>query len=349
MAVDDLSERMTLALNDSMEDGTLESGSVGGDGTTDAAKPEVVTDSDAATALPAVTEVKEEKPAPVDKGVPKDEEDELFKELGLKPRPDKKENRIPYSRVKAITESQRKKAQTEFEAKVKEHTDKVAAYEARLKEVENAENIIKSEPEKYLEFLPTVNPKYKDLIQKAVAAGTIVPPVAAVPATPPPPNVKLEDGSMTYDTEGLQKYSEWQAAQIEARLEKKYSERFGPMEREFQKKKDYEAFVATTMPRINAQLEAAEKWPLFTDNRTDILAALTDKTNPAANLEAAYQRVVLPKLQANKDTMRAELLKELEQKPTQLGTPAIQVAKVPAEMDLEEKMMAQLKADGLTK
>ncbi len=347
---DDLSERMALAVSDATQDGTFETGDIGGEGTTSEPEtpetPEADGNSDGATALPADTKV-EEKPATEEKVVEKGEaEDELFKELGLKPRPDKKENRIPYSRVKAITESQKKKQQADFDAKVKDYNEKVTAYEARLTKIGEVEHIIANDPARYAEVLATINPKYKELFAKPGAAAVVAPVVAD---TPPQPNVKLADGSMTYDTDGLQKLMDWQAAQTESRIAKKYDERFSPMEKEWKAKRDYDAFIAQTAPKIQAQLDAAEKWPLFTENNKEILAALTDRTNPAPNLEAAYQRIVLPKLQTNRDTMRAELLKELEKKPTQLGTPAIQVAKTPSEMSLEDSMMAQLKKDGLTK
>lgn len=337
-----LDEKMALAVNDAMDDGSFEGGSLGDLSDpapieTPEAVPEPV--KEVAAAPEAVTpEVKTEIPA---------EKDELFEELGLKPRPDKKPNRIPYPDVKRIVDTQRgrerKKLTAEFDAKLAEATSKVNTYEERLKAVGEVEALILSNPERYLELLPQANPKFAELLKR----GEVTPPAvtAVVPATPPPPNVTLADGSLTYDTVGLQKLMDWQAGQVKSKLEKEFTDRFGPMERDYKTQK----LIDEQRPAVEAKLNAAEKWPLFTESRNEILAALQDPKDPASTLEAAYQRIVVPKLQANRDTMRADILKEIAAQPTKLGMSATPVAKVEAPTTLEEQMMVAMKADGLVK
>jgi len=71
--------------------------------------------------------------------------------------------------------------------------------------------------------------------------------------------------------------------------------------------------IESAIPCVEAQIEEASNWMMFSESRAEILAEL--QKDPHVSLEIAYQRVVLPKLAANRDAIRADVLKELQSRP----------------------------------
>lgn len=258
-----------------------------------------------------------------------------------------RENRIPYSRVKKITEKAEKDTDTriraeyapkltEFEAKVKGYEEKLSAYETRLKEVATFENILDKNPEQFLGML-VQHPQYQrilaPLFHQQEPAQTQQPQAQApaVDADMPQPDQKLSDGTSVYSMEGLSKLNAWNRAQAakEARestlaeVEKK----FGPIYNEWEQHQRVQA----VLPKVQAQIEQARKWPKFNENEPAIIQALQADRN--ISLEAAYRQVVMPQFeqaqqaatvdrtQLEKD-IRAQILKELKQAPTGTSTQA---------------------------
>ena len=246
-----------------------------------------------------------------------------------------RENRIPYSRVKKISEKAaaeaRKETEATFTPKVTEYEGKIKTYEERLERVDRFEEIMAKDPDKFLNLLsqlPVYAPFFKAV--RDLAEGR-QPEAQATPQTPeangrPAPDQKLSDGTMVYSMEGLDALMAWQADQIEKRVTKQVEERYKPIESEWQAHQH----MQQVLPQVKAQITEARTWAHFTDNETEIVEAL--KKNKSWSLERAYQSVVYPKIVADREKMRAELLKEVKQAPirstsvsaqaTKAGTPA---------------------------
>lgn len=231
-----------------------------------------------------------------------------------------RENRIPYSRVKKISEKAagdaRKETEATFQPKIAEYEGKIKTYEERLERVDRFEEIMAKDPDKFLNLLsqlPVYAPFFKAV--KELAEGR-QPEAQATPATPeangrPMPDQKLSDGTMVYSMEGLDALLAWQADQIEKRVTKQVEERYKPIESEWQAERHLQK---TVLPQVKAQITEARTWPHFTENENEIVEAL--RTNKNMSLERAYQTVVYPKIVADREKMRAELLKEVKQAPT---------------------------------
>jgi hypothetical protein len=219
----------------------------------------------------------------------------------------KRENSIPYSRVKKIVGNAEKHW---TEKTLKPYIEKIAAHETKLKEVATVEDVMTKDPMKFLQGLASI-PAYRDIFEKLTGSQ---PAAANAPGATdmPKPDVRLSDGSETYSTKGLQALLAWQQTQVE----KTVAQRYAPIEQAYRSHQQ----VQTLLPKAQAQIAEARTWPLFTENADDILKTMT--ANPGMSLERGYQVVVLPKLQANRDTMRTQLLKEINAQPRATSLPA---------------------------
>lgn len=251
-------------------------------------------------------------PTPQDTTTPveaKPEEDKFAKEFGLPSQSASgRENRIPYSRVKAIVDKAQKKAVEPLTTKLTEFEAKVSDYERRLEQVGQFEQIMVNDPQKFLQMLSTL-PAYKQvfesLLNPAQHQQTQQPAEADPTNGMPQPNQKLADGTMVYDMEGLKALMAWQAQQVEQRV----SQRYQPIEEAWRSQEQINQII----PQVQRQVEEARKWPLFTENEADIVTAL--QKDQTLSLERAYQQVVYPKLVANKDKVRQEVLSEIKARP----------------------------------
>ena len=198
--------------------------------------------------------------------------------------------RVPYSKVNKIWKEQQAKLQSKHEAAIKGHTEKLTAYQQRVQDVEAVEQMIQSNPEQFIAALTELNPAYKQYFTGGQGRQAVDPYAQAVNA----------DGTINLEVF---------AQQIEQRAEQRVAQRYAPIEKEHQARALYQA----ALPKVQSQLNEAEKWPMFAEHKTDILKAL--QADQKLGLLEAYQKVVIPKLAAGRDTMRAELLAELKGRP----------------------------------
>ena len=234
-----------------------------------------------------------------------------------------RENRIPYSRVKKITEKAINDAKKEWEStttpKLTEFETKVKDYEGRLERVGKFEDIMVNKPDQFLQMLSSI-PAYSQFF-KAVEASFAGTPPQTQPVVPPTddmpqPNRDLPDGTKVYDMEGLKALMAWNAKQVEDRVTKQVTERYGPIESQWQAEQRYQAVI----PQVQAQITEARTWPLFNENEDEIVKALD--ANKKLSLEGAYRQVVFPKLSTDRDKMRQDLLKEIKQAPKATSAPS---------------------------
>jgi hypothetical protein len=233
-------------------------------------------------------------------GAQTEEPDELAALLGITGTGKAKwTQRVPYSKLhKAITERD-KKTREAHEAALRTH-------ESRLREVEAVERMITEQPEQFVHALIAQNPAYQRFFNVQTAGGGA--PQGGNADTPhdmPAPDVQLQDGTRTYSVAGLQRLLTWNTQQAEQRI----AQRLQPFERDRQQRE----LMAQAVPRVKQQIAAAEQWPLFKESKAEILAVL--QSDAAVDLQTAYQRVVIPKLAASRDTIRQDVLKELATRP----------------------------------
>lgn len=271
-----------------------------------------------------------------------------------------RENRIPYSRVKKITERAASEvAEAALGRKlnpgekavdvVKAHVaqlpalqSRVSDYESRLNTVGEFESVMADQPQRFLQMLATL-PAYKeffDFVERAVKMveddgqpaqeSQEAPTSQAAPqqftATDdmPEPDEELTDGSRVYSMQGLKNLLAWNSNQVKTQVTKQFEERYKPMESDYQARRRIEA----TLPLIRAQIAEAQSWPLFKESEEEITQLLSN--DKQISLEAAYRRVVFPKLQAERNKMRQGILQEIKKAPVSPSSVVSKVASRPA-------------------
>lgn len=299
--------------------------------------PEEATAQDPATGQPAVqAQVK-----------PAGEVDAFAKRHGLQPQSVAgRENRIPYSRVRAIVgkveaELQKVQAQLqETQPKYQEYETKVRDYEERLTKVAQFEHALENDVPTVLNFLSQI-PAWKpffDYIEQLAqnAQGTKGQPNQPAEDKPildfstmPQPDQLLPDGSRVYSMKGLQARDEWMARQLRDQAVKEaeafLASRIQPIEEERRTRQAYDEHMARVVPQIERQVAEARTWPNFTELEPEIIQMI--KADRNLSLEGAYMRAyqknIVPKLSADRNRVRTEVLSELQRQPKQTAAPVV--------------------------
>lgn len=350
---DDLEQIIADSVNDSLSDSQTET-----DTTVDT-PVDAPESSESASDTPVEGEAGEELQVPspgqqtateANPETPAEPEDEFSKLVGMpKMGVGGRENRIPYSRVQGITKTAvnklaevvlgRKvektedatKLVTEFVTSAKDREAKVTEYETRLETVDRFEQVMENDPNQFLNMLAKL-PAYKDFftfVNAAIDARDNKQPVAAEPEPPvdpnagmPEPDELLSDGSKVYSMEGLKALLAWNSQQTEARALSAYETKLKALEDRYKPMADdwttYQRREAAK-PQIRKQLEEAKTWTLFNESEDEILQVL--QSNPNISLEGAYREVVFPKLVADRNKMRQDVLQEVKKAPVASSVP----------------------------
>jgi hypothetical protein len=228
----------------------------------------------------------------------------------VQPADDKPKRRypIPLERHEAALA----KAREEGSAAVKAAEAKYQAEVQALRQRAELLDIADREPERFMKALVAADPRYAQLVQgwhTQNGNGNGNKPAAPAPNQQmPQPDTPFPDGSVGYSQEGLAKLLEWQAAQVEARI----AERYKAIEDAHLADQQIRAAVG----RVQTQVQDAMAWDGFAENQAEIAKAL--QANRQLTLEAAYRQVVLPKFRATRESLRAEILAELNKKPSRV-------------------------------
>ena len=273
----------------------------------------------------------------------------IDKKLGIAPSTNGRENRLPYSRVKKIVERAEMEASKPHLAKIAELEAKIPQYEQQLQNVAQFEHIMVNEPPKFMEMLAQI-PAYqgffnavRELQEKVTAQATTQEQVVEDDAMPQPDEAQ-PDGSFVYSMDGLKKLMDWQARQVEAKVAARYK----PLEEQWQhqqREMERQEHLNRIIPQIQSQIDEARTWALFSENEAEITQVL--QQYPQASLESAYRMVVMPKLQANRDQMRAAILQEIQRAPRATSAPVTPSRPAPVQhtgpRSLEDVIREQLK------
>jgi hypothetical protein len=316
-------------------------------------------ESEAATEPDTHTEETQEVASPAVKAQDTTMQDEFEKLAGVSATGfGGRENRIPYSRVKKITEKAvgelaeaalgRKLGQGEkaldvvkaHVAQIPELTTKVADYETRLNTVGEFEGVMANDPQRFLGMLAKI-PAYQEFFQfvnhaydhfsktpgatadQSQAQATPTEAAAQSISDMPQPDEALPDGSRVYSIEGLQKVLDWKAQQIEARISKQFEGKYTELQKQYEPiANDWrtQQRLAAAKPFVEKKLAEAAQWPLFTEHEEAILKVL--QADPKISLEGAYQKVVFPKLLAERSSMKQGVIKEMQKAPTSTSLPS---------------------------
>lgn len=262
-------------------------------------------------------------------------------ELGLSaPKPGQRDNRIPYSRIRKIVAN----AKTKWSEKLKgEHTTELSARDQKIKDNEEraaqfdaAEKLIETDPERYLGLLAQIYPeKYKGYAKAK----------SEDPQTPqePQPDIKYDDGTVGYSPDQFAKlraYERGEAARIAREdVTKEFNERFGPMEQEYKAAQQGHQQLQQVRGDIG---KLREQWGADHIDNLDVQKAIIAHmdANPKDTLVAATRTVMLARIQANRTTMRAEILKEMKGAKTA-------AAKAPAAPDKSDAANASESIDDI--
>jgi hypothetical protein len=262
-----------------------------------------------------------------------DEFDTLLDELGFRmPKPGQRENKVPLSRTRARMKTALKKYADKFGLERTDLTGKMTAAETELQTFRRVDAAIAAgatDPaaaRRYIEMLAAVHPSYKAFLAEGGGAGA---PVATVPQSlkdlgpKPGPDLKYDDGTVGFSPEQLDKRDEWLAASAEIRgyerSKKDYETRFGPIESSYRSA----TLRAQEAPKIEARISAVrDQWgELFlaqekqeTTAKGSSEIAKYQTAHPELSFEQVVTAVLLPKLRADRTTMRADLIAELNGK-----------------------------------
>ena len=269
-------------------------------------------------------------------------QDEFEKRWGVPAiSPTGRPNRIPHPRVKQmVTKAEAEaiaKTTKELEAKwATERTPletKVKNYEGRLEKVAQFEHVLENDPKTFLNLLSQI-PAYKEFFEYVgkLAQGAGGQQQEAQRPTldhsdMPQPDQELSDGSKVYSLDGLAKRDEWLAKKIEDRAIKQAEERFGQRLQPFEQERQNQQRHAQAVQSVEKQISEARQWPHFTELEPEVIKIL--KSDPNITLERAYvkafQDVQVPKVTADRNQIRTEVLAELKKKPMNSSAPMGQV------------------------
>ncbi len=280
-------------------------------------KEPVVPEVDPATGKPKV----EEKPV---------EKDELTKELealGLKePKEGERENRLPFKRVKKITENYGKKVAAKYEAELAPLKTEVEGLRQVKTNVASVDRLIATDADRYITMLAGIHPEYKKFLTGGKVEGAKLPENKAVTDLGPRPaaDVQFEDKSMGYSPEQHDKLLDWVAAKARAEAvadtKAELDKRFKPMDDEREAREAYNKRVEGVRSEAN-QIREAYGADVVKKFETQIVEHM--KKNPTMTATRAAREVIIPALQADRNKIRTEVLVETgERKAAAAKTPA---------------------------
>lgn len=207
---------------------------------------------------------------------------------------------MPVDRHKAVLTNARNKTRAEVEAEYQRKYGWVDGLKADQSRVQNALGLVGA--------LDT-NPEATIRSLAAALGVSLAPPVAQAPAEPegpPPPDVRLDDGSEFYSAKQLAKLNAWKDQQLEQRFAQ-FAKRYDPL---------VQRQVETEM-RAQAHAEAGDllatcrkEWPQFPALEADIKQRMA--ADPTLSLDRAYIQAFsakgLPSLQQHWESDRASQL-----------------------------------------
>lgn len=230
---------------------------------------------------------------------------------------DGRETWLPYRTMHKLLEdyaSERGQTWASEKSAFQQQIDAAKTAEQYLQEVRTS---IQGDPQQFLAQLAQIDPRYQVYLQPPSA-----PRETAKAEAMPEPDLPLADGSRTYSIEGIQRLLAWHAKDVEAKMDARLQPVFA-LEQQARSQAEQAQVYQQIQAKTSAQIEDALTWPGFKDHEADILKVLQEDsadaakrgTRPQLSLDAAYRKVVLPKLVADDAARRERLVKEMQAAP----------------------------------
>lgn len=291
-------------------------------------------EGDGAETPAAEVEAKPEEAKPEEKAEEEkpeaDETDLELQALGLKGKDDRGvESRIRYSRVKKIWGNYKTKLEKEITERHQQEFEPVKqeleTIKARVEPLMNAEKMLDTDPARYFATIGMINPALRQFLNPALFGGQ--PPQQQQAQTPPPqddpmpgPNAVFPDGTKGYDMEGIQKLNEWNRRQAEASITAKMEARFGKPIEDFTRQQRETAERNMYEERVKQNIATAQK--VYGQAFTEDFGAYGQIKPTSAVLKVMKEQnlgfleacavALVPKLHADKNAIRAQVLAELD-------------------------------------
>lgn len=286
-------------------------------------------DPDAEAAAAADAEAAKKAAA---KATATDEFDKMLDEFGWRlPKPGQKENKIPQSRARARAKTLLKKVHEQFGTERTALTTKLSAADTELQTFRRADAAIAAgatDPaaaRHYIEMLAAIHPAYKVFLGGGGTTDTAVSvPQALKDLGPKPgPDLRYDDGTVGFSPEQLEKRDEWLAASAEIRgyerSKKEFETRFGPFEKAHKDTVTRQTDLQAAEARI---AEIREDWGqpfIDQENLERVKKGSSDiakyqAAHPGVPFERVVRAVLLPKLRADRTTIRQEVITDLNRR-----------------------------------
>jgi hypothetical protein len=257
---------------------------------------------------------------------------------------------MPLHRHKAVLTNERNKriALEQQHAQVAQQLEALKwAQQPDMPDRMKALEIAESNPDLFIQVLKQ-DPRYAKLLTPAEAPAAPLQQQTAQHGERPAPDMQDQSGNLFYSPEGAAALLEWQEKVASDRYQKMLDDRFKPVEEErkaLQEHKQREQVWNGAIERQRSILtDARATWDHFAELEPAIKATLADPKNRAMTLETAYRLALKPRIQLNRDTMRRELLAEINRGAPVAGSirpgagPAVAA---PAQRSTEDIIMEQ--------
>jgi len=269
-------------------------------------------------------------PAPV-KTKPLSEAEQLLAEAGFTEaqRQDGRENWIPHSKVVKIIENGINQGKGAFGQKYQALETEATTLREAVGRFTPIAEALDLGPEQFLALAGQHDPRYKAFLEAKQA-----PPAAPPAADPwaegmPAPDLDLGNGSKTYSLDGIKALMQHTAKVAKAEALREAEERIGSRIKPFEEQTQRQQTETALRERTSRTIDEAKTWPGFADHEADILKLLqadsaqakAEGRRPQLTLEAAYRQAVLPKLAADRNAIREQVLAELKAQPVSTSVP----------------------------
>jgi hypothetical protein len=270
-------------------------------------------------------------PAPTETPAPTPEEVPTVKMEEGEPQP-KRAKYMPMDRHDKVLAAAREESTKAVQQIKEQHQQELQSYQTRAQLLDVADQ----DPQRFLQALAAADPRYAQLLNGAIQGNGNghQAPAADPNADMPEPDAQFADGSVGYSPAGLRKLLDWNANNVESRIAQRY--------RALEEKHQVDEQMRGAVGRVQQKVQNAMQWEGFADNQNEIAAVL--KANRQMSLDDAYRQVVLPKLKADRNTMRAQLLAEINGKPARVTgtTPGAGVPPAVLSDDIESVIKASI-------
>lgn len=230
-----------------------------------------------------------------------------------------REGTFKYAKVRKMQENRDKKLRDAHAAALQAQEVKLQQAQRDLDQNKVLEQLVRNDPERYLRTLAALHPAYQRFVDAAPQPGTGTRPGTepTISDQAPKPDYQYADGSTGYSPEGLLALRQWDREQTKrevlAEVRKEYAARFGPIEQDWRMTRARQQFEVTTRPIVQAEIATAQKdWGSYFIKDDPAVLALMEQGVP---FEAALRQTYLPKVLADRNTMRGEVLAEMNQRP----------------------------------